>query len=226
MRTTSPIAGLFGRSPFRRMQQHMAFVADCVAQMLPLFEALLEEDREKIAALKETVFDLERQADDVKNEIRLHLPRTMFLPVDRRDLLDLLHAQDSIADTAQDVVGLLVLRGMVVPPFMRERLMPFVRSNVDAVNKCQEVINELDELLVTGFKGRGVDRVEEMVVELGDIEREGDELGMALVMDLFSHEEELSPLSVVYWERLINMIGDLADYAQDVGDRLRLFIAR
>ena len=154
MRTTSPIAGLFGRSPFRRMQQHMAFVADCVAQMLPLFEALLEEDREKIAALKETVFDLERQADDVKNEIRLHLPRTMFLPVDRRDLLDLLHAQDSIADTAQDVVGLLVLRGMVVPPFMRERLMPFVRSNVDAVNKCQEVINELDELLVTGFKSR------------------------------------------------------------------------
>lgn len=226
MRTTSPIAGLFGRSPFRRLQQHMAVVAECVEEMVPLFEALTEEDRDKIAELKETIFALEGQADDIKNDIRAHLPKTLFLPVDRRDLLDQLHSQDSIADTAQDIAGLLVLRGMRIPPFMTENLRAFVQLNVDAVRKCSEIVNMLDELLESSFRGRDVGRVIEMVDELAEIEESGDELGMTLVGDIFAREEELGPLDVVYWERLVEMLGDLADHAQKVGDRLRLLLAR
>ena len=37
---------------------------------------------------------------------------------------------------------------------------------------------------------------------------------------------ELPPLRVVFWQRVIEMIGHLADHAENVGDRLRLLIAR
>ena len=30
----------------------------------------------------------------------------------------------------------------------------------------------------------------------------------------------------VYWDRLIDLIGDMADYAEHAGNRLRLLIAR
>jgi uncharacterized protein Yka (UPF0111/DUF47 family) len=36
----------------------------------------------------------------------------------------------------------------------------------------------------------------------------------------------MSPVSVMFWYQLIQWIGDLADYAEKVGDRLRLLIAR
>ena len=226
MRTTSPIAGLFGKSPFRPTQEHMKLVAACCEHIVPLFEALRDGDREKIQAIKEQMFELEQEADKIKTEIQSRLPKFLLMPIDRRDLLDLLNAQDTIADTAQDMAGLLVLREMVVPLALKEGLIPFVKRSVDAVEQCTLVIGELDELVETGFKGRAGDRVEEMVKELAAIEAETDTMGMDLVRLLFEHEDDLKPLSVVFWYQLIQTIGDLADHAEDVGDRLRLLIAR
>jgi predicted phosphate transport protein (TIGR00153 family) len=226
MKTTSPIAGLFGKSPFKPMQEHMKAVADCVAQTVPLFEALRDGDREALLAAKDEIDRFEQLADDVKNEIRSRLPKGLFMPVDRRDLLDLLNAQDSIADTAQDVAGLLELRNMEIPEALKDMLLPFVRSTLDAVTKCAEVINELDELVEMGFRGRAGERVEEMVDALNAIEAKNDDLGMELARTLFEHEDEMKPLTVVFWYEQILHIGDIADYAEDVGDRLRLLIAR
>lgn len=226
MRTTSPIAALFGKSPFRPLQDHMKVVAECADEVIPLFEALRDRNHDVVLSQKDKIFALEQQADDLKNELRLHLPRSLFMPVDRRDLLDLLNAQDSIADTAQDIAGLVVLRGMDVPPFLADGLLPYVRRVVDAVHKGLEVIDSLDELIETGFRGRSSDRVEEAIQELGVIETETDKQGMSLVQHLFEHHEQLKPLEIIYWDRLIDLIGDLADYAEDAGDRLRLLIAR
>jgi hypothetical protein len=77
-----------------------------------------------------------------------------------------------------------------------------------------------------GFRGREVDKVDAMLKELNDIEDETDELGVALARTLFEHEDEMKPVSVMMWYRLIEWIGDLADYAEKVGDRLRLLIAK
>ncbi len=75
-------------------------------------------------------------------------------------------------------------------------------------------------------KGKEADRVEEMVEELNRIEDETDELGMSLAKSLFANEEKLGAVSVIFWYQLIQWIGDLADYAEKTGDRLRLLIAR
>ena len=37
---------------------------------------------------------LESEADEIKNDIRGHLPKSIFMPVDRRDLLEILILQD------------------------------------------------------------------------------------------------------------------------------------
>ncbi len=226
MRSTNPIAALFGRSPFQPMQEHMKAVEECSEEVIPLLEALRDRDHARVLEQKDKIFALEGLADDLKNQLRSHLPRSLFMPVDRRDLLDLLNAQDSIADTAQDIAGLVVLRGMEIPAFLAEGLLPYARRVVDAVHKCGEVIGELDELLEMGFKGRETERVERNIQELSVIETETDVQGMALVALLFEHQDELNTLEIVYWDRLIELIGDIADYAEDVGDRLRLLIAR
>lgn len=226
MRTTSPIAGLFGRSPFRPMQQHMKVVADCAAKAVPLFEALRDSDRERLLGVKDEIFALEHEADGIKNDIRSHLPKGLFMPVDRRDLLDLLQAQDAIADTVQDVAGLLALREMEIPEVLKGQVLPYVQRTLDAVTQCADVINELDELVEMGFRGREGERVEGMVGELNSLEGETDELGMSLAKTLFEHEDQMNPLSVIFWYELIRRIGEIADHAEEVGDRLRLLIAR
>jgi predicted phosphate transport protein (TIGR00153 family) len=226
MLSTNPIAALFGKSPFKPMQQHMRIVCECVAEMPGLFSAVVEQDDAQIEAHKDRIFVKEGEADALKNDLRDHLPKSMMLAVDRRDLLELLAMQDSIADTAQDIAGLLVERKMEVPPGMAEPLMRFVARVVETCEQAHKIIEELDELLETGFRGRDVDRVNAMVLELGQMESDTDLMGMALSGVLFAQEDSMKPVSVMFWYQLIQWIGNLADYAEKVGDRLRLLVAR
>ncbi len=226
MRTTSPIATLFGRSPIKPLQQHMQAAQQCAAEVILLFEALAAGENERLSEHRKKIDGFENRADEIKNEIRAHLPRSLFMPIDRRDFLDMLNAQDSIADTAQDIADLVVLRQMPIPATFGDTLQRYVVRSVDAVNQCRLVINEFDELLAVSFGGREAARVTEMVAELSRIESESDRLEEALERALFDAEDDMKPIDVVFWYRTLGLIGDLADYAEDVGDRLRLLIAR
>ena len=225
MTRTNPFASLFGRSPFKAMQEHMRVVKKCAGQTTKLFEALGEGDQAKVEEVKDRIFELEHEADMIKNELREHLPKSLFMPVDRRDLLEVLDMQDSIADTAQDIAGLLVERPMELVEPMHAPLRELVTRCVAACHQSHKVIEELDELLELGFGGKERSDVLGMIAELGRIEDETDQLGIELTRLLFRNEDTLKPVTVMFWYQLIEWIGDLADYAEKVGNRLRLVLA-
>lgn len=204
----------------------MSVVSRCADELIPFVDALLEGDHERATRHGDRIFELEHDADRLKNELRSHLPRHLFMPVDRRDLLHLLGAQDSIADRAQDVAALLLLRPVVVPPFLSDALPELVARSVDAVHKAAEAIGEIDDLLESGFRGAEIDRCHEIIGEISGIESETDDLGLRMLGPLFDHEQDMSALRLVFWQRVIQRIGQAADHAENVGDRLRLLIAR
>ncbi|PIE43504.1 MAG: TIGR00153 family protein [Gammaproteobacteria bacterium] len=226
MRATNTIASLLGSSPFKPMQAHMRIVKECVEEVPKMFDALIAKDMEAVGKCKDVIFAKENEADKLKNDLRAHLPKSLFMPVDRRDLLEILELQDSIANTAQDIAGLLMERDMTVPEGMEEPLAKFVNRCNDACSHAAMVIEELDELIEIGFRGREAGKVEEMVAKLNSVEDETDHMGMALARTLFAKEDDMKPVSVMFWYQLLLWIGDLADYSEKVGDRMRLLIAR
>lgn len=226
MPPTNPFASLFGNNPFASLQKHMTAVIATVDVVPGLFKALAEGDVAAVEEAKQAIYAAEEEADRIKNDLRRHLPRSLFLPVDRRDLLEVLDMQDSIADVAQDIAGLLFERRMTIPEGMEEDLTKMVDRCVAVCHQSADIIAELDELLAMGFGGREAAQVEEMVSALNASEDETDKLGVALGRALFDREDSLSPVSVMFWYQLIEWIGDLADYAEKVGNRLRLLIAR
>ena len=226
MNSGNTFSRLFGQSPFLPLQNHMRVVMECAREIQPLIEALARGDQATVVKAKDRIFEREAEADRIKNELRLQLPRSLFMPVDRRDLLEVLHMQDAIANTAQDIAGLLIERQMSIPEFMHDPLIALTSRCIDTCEHSASIIEELDELLAMGFRGREVEKVDAMLAELNSIEDETDELGITLARSLFKHESEMDPVSVMMWYRLIEWIGDLADYAEKVGDRLRLLIAK
>ncbi len=222
----SPIANLFGRSPFVGLQRHMAVITPCAKEVIPLIEALCSGDGEAMKAHADEIFRLEEEADKIKHDIRQHLPRSLFMPVDRRDLLEVLHAQDSVADCAQDIAGILLERDMTPPEPLVEPLKALVAACVEVVEATHEAVNMLDELVEVGFRGRTADKVDEMLTAVNKAEDVTDDLGMELTRLLFRHEDEMKPVTVMLWYRQIEWIGDLADHAEKVANRLRLIIAR
>jgi hypothetical protein len=218
------MGNLFGRSPIRPMQRHIKAAVACARQILPLFEDMAAGRTDRLPAHRENIDKLEHEADAIKNEIRSHLPKRLFMAVERRDMLEILDYQDSIADVAQDIAGIVDQRSMTIPPSLVEPMLDLVRRVISACEQAERVINELDELLETGFGMRESARVEEMLVELARIESETDELAERACRKLFSVESELG-VSTVFWYELINWVADLADFAERVGNRIRLLIA-
>ena len=220
----SLIANLFGHSPIRPMQEHMRAAVQCARQIVPLFEEMVAGDTAAVTTRHQEIDRLEHEADRIKNEIRSHLPRRMFLAVERRDMLEILDYQDSIADVAQDIAELADMRGMVVPKELALPFLELVRCVVTACEQAERVINELDELVETGFRGREVARVDQMIEELSRMESTTDDLEERVQRLLFGIEDELG-ISTIFWYKLIEDVGGMADYAERVGNRLRLLTA-
>jgi predicted phosphate transport protein (TIGR00153 family) len=221
-----PLANLLKRSPLVSIQEHMRAVVECAREVPPLLEALCEENDDEFEIIKQRIFDKESEADLIKNSLRSRLPKSLFMPVDRRDLLEVLHIQDSIADTAEDIAELLYERKMTIPEEMKKPVVALAVGSLKVCEKSLKVIEELDELLATGFRGQDARQVGDMVDELNEIEDEADLLELELARILFGLEGTIDPVTVIMWYRLIEWIGDLGDYAEKVGDRIRLFIAR
>jgi len=220
----SLMGNLFGRSPIRPMQQHMRASVACAREILPLFEAMAEGRVEDLPAIRAKIDSLEHEADRIKNEIRGHLPKRLILAIERRDMLEILDYQDSIADVAQDIAEIVEIRGMVTPDGLKEPMLALVRRVISACEAAETVIKELDELVETGFRGREAARVEGMIDDLSKIESDTDELAEKAQRELFALESELG-VGTVFWHELIKWVADLADYAERVGNRLRLLIA-
>ena len=221
----SLMGNLFGRSPVRPMQEHMRVAVDCARAVLPLVEDMVAGRIENLAGRREEIDRLEHEADDIKHEIRSRLPRRLLLAMERRDLLEILDFQDSIADVAQDIAGLADQRSMTVPEGLGEPFLDLTRRVIAACELAQAIIDKLDQLVETGFAGREVARVEAMIEELSRLESETDELAERLHRKLFQREAELG-ISTVFWYDMISWIERMADHADRVGSRLRLLIAR
>ncbi|AUH70701.1 TIGR00153 family protein [Legionella sainthelensi] len=222
----SSIFNMFGPSPIRPIEQHMRKVHQCAKQLYPFFEAVLKKDWVTADKIKEKILDFEKEADLIKRDLRLHLPTGLFLPVSRTDLLELLSAQDLIANKTEDIAILITSRKMTIPESLVPDFMPFLNRCLDASKQACKAINELDELLETGFRGSEVKIVEEMILKLYEIEHDSDARLAELRHRIFEIEKDLSAIDTIFLYKLVQWIDDLADDAQHVGSRLQILIAR
>lgn len=220
------IFNMFGPSPIRPIEQHIRKAHQCAKQLYPFFEAILEKDWKTANKLKDKIIKLEKEADLIKRDLRLNLPTGLFLPVSRTDLLMLLSEQDKIANKAQHIAELMTSRKMGIPEHLVPSFMPFLHRSLDASKQACKAINELDELLETGFRGNEVTIVEEMILTLDEIEHDSDERLSEVRHRIFELENQMSAIDVMFLYKLVQWIGELAEHAQTVGARLQILIAR
>lgn len=219
------LANIFGSSPVDPLEKHIEIAYNCAKQLRPFFAAATAGDWAEAANVRKEIEELEHQADIVKKEIRLHLPKSLFMPVPREDLLELLLVQDKIANRAKDVSGLVLGRKMQFPAEIAAELMEFVSRNVDAAKQARKSVRELDELFTAGFRGAEVKLVTAMIEQLDLIETDTDNQQAKLRASLFAIEKSLNPVDAVFMYKVIELTGEIADMAERVGRRLELLLS-
>ena len=189
------------------------------------FDAVLADDWVLAKECQKHIRKLEHDADKLKKNIRLNMPKNLFMPMPRPDLLELVSMQDKVANCAKDIAGIMLGRKMHIPEAMAPLMVEYVAIAVATSAQALKAIQEMDELLETGFRGREVQVVEELIKELDRLENQNDKLQVKVRAKLFGLEKDLPPVDVMFLYKIIDWVGELADRAQQVGSRLQRLIA-
>ncbi|MCH8135288.1 MAG: TIGR00153 family protein [Proteobacteria bacterium] len=219
------LANIFGSSPVQPLEKHIDTSYRCAKQLHAFFRAVVKDDWDTATSVRSEIERLEHEADDLKKAIRLSLPKSLFMPVPRQDLLELLLVQDKIANRTKDVSGIVIGRRMQIPAEIAEQFLDFVDRNVDAAKQARKSVRELNELFTVGFRGAEVDLVTALIEELDRIETDTDDKQAALRAALFKIEKDMDPIDAVFMYKVIELTGEIADMAERVGRRLELLLS-
>ena len=219
------LANIFGTSPVQPIEKHMEIAHRCAKKLRPFFEAVVANNWDTAFEVRAEIEALEHEADNVKKEIRLNMPKSLFMPVPREDLLELLLVQDKIANRTKDVSGVIIGRQMQIPEAIADKFIEFVSRNVDATKQARKSVRELDELFTAGFKGAEVALLEDMIEKLDQIETHTDEQQAILRAALFEIEKTLDLIDAIFLYEVISLTGEIADMAERVGRRLELLLS-
>lgn len=217
---------LFARSPFSPLTKHAEKVREVVGEVRPLMDAMMEEDWQSAGEHYERISRLEHQADDIKQEIRDHLPRSLFLPVDRGDLLKFLKEQDAIADSVEDLAVLVTMRETRGPEALKVRARELVDGVVKAAETWFSIASQLPDLQESSFTGPEVRKVLELIDAVHQQEWQTDRMQASLGRSTIRFEEDLGAVSVMFWMRIASKLGDVANHAENAADLLRMMLAK
>jgi len=217
------IAKLFGKSPFIPLQSHMTKVKDCINLLPSLFEALQKMEVKKIEEITKKISKLEHEADLTKNNIRNHLPKSLFLPIDRATFLEILSLQDSIADQAEDIAVLTTIKNL--PPLKAEKdFEEFWKKNIISFELAYTVVKEFDRLIESSFGGIEAKKVKELIDKLAYEEHQIDLLQKKLMKKLYNEEKFDSYTTFSLWNNILKEVGTLSNLSEKLGHRIRMVL--
>ena len=132
------LAKLFAKSPFAPLQKHMEDVNECVDKVKEIFEALEKNDSESIPRIAKEISKLEAKADTTKHELRNHLPSSLFMPISKGALLEILSLQDDIADDCEDIGILMTLKELKLKEVFKDDFKSFLNKNFETYDLIKE----------------------------------------------------------------------------------------
>ncbi|MCG6919390.1 MAG: TIGR00153 family protein [Deltaproteobacteria bacterium] len=215
---------LFYESPFVKLKRHADKVKECAQMFKEAVQCYVQQDCDKFEELTEEVAKLESQADELKRNLRNHLPRGIFMPMDKFVFLDCLREQDHVVDDVEEALYWLSFKPMGKIP---EDLVEDFLDLIDAVIPAIEKMPDMSEQALVYFRNsteENRNKLKSTVREIYQAEKEADHLEHELKKRAFAALKD--PVEIYHIVRLVEIIGDICDHAQNASDRMRTMIAR
>jgi uncharacterized protein len=218
-----PFLSMFVTSPFEGLQEHAEKVKECALVFQQAMECYISEECETFENFLKNIHRVEEEADAVKRRIRGHLPKGTLLQYDKFELFRYLGEQDKVLDAMQESLDWISIR--------RERGIPQslaadIKGLVDAVTNAVEELSKMTAEAREYFKNYAKDQrtiVKNMIHSLRRKEHQADKLEDAIKKKVFDSIDD--PVAVFHLVRMAEIIGSIADHAENAGDMMRAMIA-
>ncbi len=219
-----PFISLFVASPFDGMQEHAEKVKECAWVFQHAIECHMSKRCKRFEELRQEIIRLEREADAVKRRIRGHIPKGTLLPVDKFQLFRYLREQDQVLDAVEDALDWLSFRSEpgIPEPFHKDFIL-LIDAVVDPIDELHHMVQEARSYFRTFNETQRV-KVKDIIRNVREMEHSADKIEASIKEKVFTSEKD--PVTVFHMVRLSEIIGSIADHAENAGDMMRAMVAK
>ena len=176
----------------------------------------------EFTALQQEVDEAEEKADTIKRYIRNHLPRNIFLPVDKHIFFSYTRQQDDILDAGQASLQWLAMRDVVVPEKFQRDLIFFLGE----VSKSIKMLRPCIEGTISWVNDEGVDR-EELKVRYRALRAQHKAVTVAMhALNSKFFRSDLDFKDIYQLIHFVEHLHKMSHSAEGCVDLLRIMIAR
>lgn len=215
------IGGLFGRSAWGPLWEHLDKAKECLDLLKTSVEEFIAGHADKLQELARKVTRFEKEADTIKENIRLRLSRSIFSSVERSEIMAWLRQQDGIADSCEDTVKLFSLRKTKV---VRELEMPLKKLVSRVIQMADELVFAVKMFGEINLVEVTKSQISELTKLINDTQKGKDDvdtLQLEFLRMLFKAEEKMDPVSIFFLRDTADKIARIADRIENVGDIMR-----
>lgn len=199
-----------------QISQYCESVINCLDEFQNAFKEYCQSnDRSELASNYTKVHKSESQADDIRREIEVIMYTKALFPESRGDILGLLETMDKVPNEAESAVRMILNQYIDIP----DAIKPGILQLVDICHRCVLAMVESVNKLFSEFTNATV-----AIGKIDELESEADFIESNLIEQLFSSDVE-------GWKKLllrdlVKRIAGVSDRAENVGDRVRIIVAK
>jgi predicted phosphate transport protein (TIGR00153 family) len=214
------------KSPFDQLLVHMGKVRECIDILGEGLINYYKGDYKGFTEIAKKVSKIEHEADLIKGNIRNHLPKHLFMPVDKGKFMWALREQDAILDHAENLVIMLDMRHTKIPKKLQDLFIEHVKLVMDTVHAMENAVCNIRDLIETSFVKKEREQTKEFIYIVHETEHKADVKKYDMTKGIYNLENKLDPMDVYHLLKIADWVDDIADHAENVADWLRAMIAK
>jgi predicted phosphate transport protein (TIGR00153 family) len=219
-----PFFKMFMTSPFEGLQEHAEKVAECTLVFQRAIECHFSPKCKTFEEFRDEITRLEREADAIKRRIRGHIPKRTMTPVATFLIFRYLKQQDSVLDAVQDTLDWISYRSeKKIPTEIEKDFVLLVNAVIDPIGNLASMVTEAREYFKSYSEKQRI-VVKNIIHTLHQQEREVDKAEDTIKRKVFNME--LDDVTIIYLVRLAEIIGSIADHAQNAGDMMSAMLSK
>ncbi len=219
-----PFFKMFMTSPFEGLLEHAEKVIECAWAFQQAMECYFAPTCKTFEELRQEVIRLETEADAVKRRIRGHIPKGTMMPVSNFLIFRYLREQDCVLDSMEDSLDWISFRSeQKLPAEVKKDFALLVDAVVEPVEQLSKLVSEARNY----FKNYSEEQrvvVKEIIHTLRQQEHEADKIEDTIKQKVFNIKTDA--ITTFHLIRLAEIIGSIADHAENAGDMMRAMLSR
>ncbi|MBM7583152.1 putative phosphate transport protein (TIGR00153 family) [Caldicoprobacter guelmensis] len=190
-------------------------VAGYACEASQMLQTTIDNYKVEVLSRKITeIHNIEHTADAEKHEMLRHLLKEFLPPIEREDIIRLAEQVDNVVDSIEEILMRLYMYNI---KSIRHESYEFVKIISKSTATLRELMNEFPHF-------RKSSTIHKYIVELNDMEEEGDRLYTAALRRLYVESQD--PIEVIAWTQVFECFENCCDVCEEVADIVESIIMK